>query len=196
MNHSFFALMGRMKYISRWALMRNTHSENLADHSHVTAVIAHALALIGNRKLGRHYNAERAALLGLYHDAPEILTGDMPTPVKYHDPEMKNAYRRVEEKAQETLLDKLPDYLQDDFRQFLQGEDAQEGDAELRTLVKAADKLCALIKCIEEEKAGNTEFIQAGRSTRRILENLRCPEAEIFMREFLPSYSMTLDEQK
>lgn len=196
MNHSFFALMGRMKYISRWALMRNTHSENLADHSHETAVIAHALALIGNRKLGRHYNAERAALLGLYHDAPEILTGDMPTPVKYHDPEMKNAYRRVEEKAQKTLLDKLPDYLQDDFRQILQGEDAQEGDAELRALVKAADKLCALIKCIEEEKAGNTEFIQAGRSTRRILENLRCPEAEIFMREFLPSYSMTLDEQK
>ena len=196
MNHACFALMGLMKYFSRWALRRKTHSENLADHSHETAVIAHALALIGNRKLGRHYNAERAALLGLYHDAPEILTGDMPTPVKYHDPEMKNAYRRVEEKAQETLLDKLPDYLQDDFRQILQGEDAQEGDAELRTLVKAADKLCALIKCIEEEKAGNTEFIQAGRSTRRILENLRCPEAEIFMREFLPSYSMTLDEQK
>lgn len=194
MNHSFFALMGRMKYITRWALMRNTHPENLADHSHETAVIAHALALIGNRKLGKHYNAERAALLGLYHDAPEILTGDMPTPVKYHDAEMKNAYRRVEEKAQDTLIDKLPDYLQDDFREILQG--AGEADAALHTLVRAADKLCALIKCIEEEKAGNTEFVQAGRSTRRILEELHCPEAEIFVREFLPAYSMTLDEQK
>lgn len=194
MNHSFFALMGRMKYITRWALMRNTHPENLADHSHETAVIAHALALIGNRKLGRHYNAERAALLGLYHDAPEILTGDMPTPVKYHDAEMKNAYRRVEEKAQDTLIDKLPDYLQDDFREILRG--AGESDAALHTLVRAADKLCALIKCIEEEKAGNTEFVQAGRSTRRILEELHCPEAEIFVREFLPAYSMTLDEQK
>lgn len=194
MNHSFFALMGRMKYISRWALMRNTHPENLADHSHETAVIAHALALIGNHKLGKHYNAERAALLGLYHDAPEILTGDMPTPVKYYDPEMKNAYRRVEEKAQETLIDKLPDYLQGDFCEILRG--TGESDAQLRTLVKAADKLCALIKCIEEEKAGNTEFTQAGRSTRRILEELRCPEAEIFVREFLPAYSMTLDEQK
>lgn len=194
MNHSFFALMGRMKYITRWALMRNTHPENLADHSHETAVIAHALALIGNRKLGKHYNAERAALLGLYHDAPEILTGDMPTPVKYHDAEMKNAYRRVEEKAQDTLIDKLPDYLQDDFREILRG--AGESDAALHTLVRAADKLCALIKCIEEEKAGNTEFVQAGRSTRRILEELHCPEAEIFVREFLPAYSMTLDEQK
>lgn len=194
MNHSFFALMGRMKYITRWALMRNTHPENLADHSHETAVIAHALALIGNRKLGKHYNAERAALLGLYHDAPEILTGDMPTPVKYYDLEMKNAYRRVEEKAQETLLDKLPDYLQGDFGEILRG--SGESDAQLRTLVRAADKLCALIKCIEEEKAGNTEFVQAGRSTRRILEELHCPEAEIFVREFLPAYSMTLDEQK
>lgn len=194
MNHSFFALMGRMKYITRWALMRNTHPENLADHSHETAVIAHALALIGNRKLGKRYNAERAALLGLYHDAPEILTGDMPTPVKYHDAEMKNAYRRVEEKAQDTLIDKLPDYLQDDFREILRG--AGESDAALHTLVRAADKLCALIKCIEEEKAGNTEFVQAGRSTRRILEELHCPEAEIFVREFLPAYSMTLDEQK
>lgn len=194
MNHSFFALMGRMKYISRWALMRNTHPENLADHSHETAVIAHALALIGNHKLGKRYNAERAALLGLYHDAPEILTGDMPTPVKYYDPEMKNAYRRVEEKAQETLIDKLPDYLQGDFCEILRG--TGESDAQLRTLVKAADKLCALIKCIEEEKAGNTEFTQAGRSTRRILEELHCPEAEIFVREFLPAYSMTLDEQK
>lgn len=194
MNHSFFALMGRMKYISRWALMRNTHPENLANHSHETAVIAHALALIGNHKLGKRYNAERAALLGLYHDAPEILTGDMPTPVKYYDPEMKNAYRRVEEKAQETLIDKLPDYLQGDFCEILRG--TGESDAQLRTLVKAADKLCALIKCIEEEKAGNTEFTQAGRSTRRILEELRCPEAEIFVREFLSAYSMTLDEQK
>lgn len=194
MNHSFFALIGRMKYIARWALMRNTHPENLAEHSHETAVIAHALALIGNRRLGKHYNAERAALLGLYHDAPEILTGDMPTPVKYHDPEMKNAYRRVEEKAQDTLLEKLPGYLQADFGAILRGTDEQDG--ELRALVKAADKLCALIKCIEEEKAGNTEFIQAGRSTRRILDSLNCPEAEIFIQEFLPAYSMTLDEQK
>ena len=107
---------------------------------------------------------------------------------------MKNAYRRVEEKAQDTLIDKLPDYLQDDFREILRG--AGESDAALHTLVRAADKLCALIKCIEEEKAGNTEFVQAGRSTRRILEELHCPEAEIFVREFLPAYSMTLDEQK
>lgn len=196
MNHSFFALMGRMKYITRWALMRNTHPENLADHSHETAVIAHALALIGNRKLGRHYNAERAALLGLYHDAPEILTGDMPTPVKYHDAEMKRAYRPVEEKAQNTLLEKLPDYLMEDFRAILTGADAPEEDAQLRRLVKAADKICAVIKCIEEAKAGNTEFVQAEKSTRRLLEGLGCEEAEIFLREFLPAYSMTLDEQK
>lgn len=195
MQFSFFALVARMKYISRWALMRNTQPENLAEHAQETAVIAHALAVIGNARLGRAYHAERAALLGLYHDTAEILTGDMPTPVKYHDPAMVAAYKKVEHAAEKTLLQKLPDDMRPTYAPLLGGQKNPE-DAPLWVLVKAADKLCALIKCLEEEKAGNTEFTDAARATRASLANMDCPEAAIFMEEFLPAYAQTLDEQK
>lgn len=189
MNYGFFAMLSRMKYIDRWALMRNTQKESLDSHSKEVAVIAHALALIGNRRFGKSYNPDRAAVLGLYHDAHEIITGDMPTPVKYQNEEILEAFRGVEEKATERLLSMLPDDLREDFSAALTGE----GDEELLPLVKAADRLSALIKCIEERKAGNTEFKEAESSTKKRLLKMNLPEAEVFINEFLPAYELTLD---
>lgn len=189
MNYGFFAMLSRMKYIDRWALMRNTQKESLDSHSKEVAVIAHALALIGNRRFGKSYNPDRAAVLGLYHDAHEIITGDMPTPVKYQNDEILEAFKGVEEKATERLLSMLPDDLRDDFSSALTGE----GDEELLPLVKAADRLSALIKCIEERKAGNTEFKEAESSTKKRLLKMNLPEAEVFINEFLPAYELTLD---
>ena len=188
MSYSFFAMVSRMKYIDRWALMRNTENESLDSHSKEVAVIAHALALIGNRRFGKNYNADRAAVLGLYHDAHEIITGDMPTPVKYQNEDILVAFKAVEDSANEKLLSKLPEDLQDDFRDLL-----TENDADLKHLVKVADKLSALIKCIEERKAGNTEFIEAEKATRKRIEEADIPEANVFMDEFIPAYEQTLD---
>ncbi len=190
MASRFFALFSRMKYINRWALMRNTAHENLSQHSLEVAAFAHALAVLGNRRLGKNYNAERAALLGIYHDMPEIITGDMPTPVKYFSPAIRAAFGAVESVSQQRLLSALPEDLQDDFRPLLTEED----DADLLGLVKAADKLSALVKCIEERKAGNTEFTGAEKSTRQALEKLNVPEAKLFMEEFMGAYEQTLDE--
>ncbi|NMP38116.1 MAG: 5'-deoxynucleotidase [Clostridiales bacterium] len=189
-NH-FFAMLSRMKYINRWALMRNTFEENLSVHSHETAAFAHALALIGNRRFGREYNAERAALLGLYHDAHEILTGDMPTPVKYLNPEILGAFKGVESSANEKLMNMLPEDLRADYEPLLT---PCEDDASLRLLVKAADKLSALVKCIEERKAGNSEFKKAEQKQLKALAAMKLPEVDAFIAEFMPSYEFTLDQ--
>ncbi len=193
MENGFFAMVSRMKYINRWALMRNEHSENLSEHSFEVAVIAHALAIIKNKRFGGNINGERAALMGLFHDAPETLTGDMPTPVKYYSEEVRNAYKTVEENACKSLIDMLPEDFQSEFAPLLI---SQEEDAELWKLVKAADKISALIKCLEERKAGNSEFIKAGEGIRESIEKLDMPEAKVFIEEFLPAFELTLDELK
>ena len=191
MENGFFAMISRMKYINRWALMRNEHSENLCEHSFEVAVIAHALAVIGNKRFGKTLNGERAALFGLYHDAPETLTGDMPTPVKYYSDEVRLAYKTVEDSACKSLVSMLPEDFRDEYEPMLVPED---GDSELWRLVKAADKISALIKCLEEQKAGNSEFVNAGEVTKKSIAELKIPEADVFIEEFLPAYGMTLDE--
>ncbi len=192
--HHFFAMISRMKYINRWGLMRNTRSENLCEHSFETAVIAHALAVLRNTRFGGRVDAERAALLALYHDATEIITGDMPTPVKYYNRELRSAYREVERAAQGRLLAYLPDDMKSVYGPLL-GEPLPS-DAELLPLVKAADKIAAVIKCVEEKRVGNREFSSAENSLRRAVAGMHLPEADCFLSEFLPSYSLTLDEQK
>lgn len=193
MSRSFFAMVSRMKYITRWALMRNTVSENISEHSHEVACIAHALAVLGNKRLGKKYNCERAALLGLYHDMPEILTGDMPTPVKYFSSGTKEAYKAVENAACEKIMTMLPEDIKEEFSPMFF---KREEDKELWRLVKAADKISAFIKCIEEEKAGNREFVSAKAATEEAIRNLQLPEANIFVSEFMPSFELTLDQQE
>ncbi|MBQ7116238.1 MAG: 5'-deoxynucleotidase [Clostridia bacterium] len=190
MNYSFFAMISRMKYIDRWALMRNTDRESLDSHSKEVAVIAHALAVIGNKRFGKSYNPDRAAVLGLYHDAHEIITGDMPTPVKYQNEDILVAFKAVEDSANEKLLNKLPEDLREEFNSLLTGENENE---DLLVLIKAADRLSALIKCIEERKAGNTEFKEAEKSTLKRIKKMNVPEADVFLKEFIPAYEQTLD---
>ncbi len=193
MSQKFFAVISRMKYINRWALMRNTISENISEHSLETAFIAHALALIRNRRFGGSINAERCALLAMYHDATEIITGDLPTPVKYYNKEIRSVYGEIERNATEQLLSYLPDYLRDDYRGLL--DDSGDEDKELWRLVKAADKISALIKCLEERRMGNDDFQSAEKATLAAIHALNLPEAEAFLEEFIPAYSLTLDEQ-
>lgn len=191
MNH-FFAMHSRMKYINRWALMRNTSSENISEHSNDVACIAHALAVIKNIRYGGNLNPERAAFLGLYHDMPEIITGDMPTPVKYHSPSLREAFAEVEDMASKKLLSMLPE----DMKQYYESAFFPEKqDEELWKIIKAADKISALIKCIEEEKAGNREFTKAFESTKKAITEMNMPECEDFLRDFLPSFYLSLDEQ-
>ena len=192
MNHNFFAMHARMKYINRWALMRNTQPENLSEHSNDVAVIAHAIATIKNVRFGGHVNADRAAFLGLYHDMPEIITGDMPTPVKYHSETLHQAFLSVETQACERLLAMLPDDLKATYQSCFFREDA---DAELWKIVKAADKIAALLKCIEAEKAGNTEFNHAFLATKKAIDALGLPEANAFLDDFLGGFYLSLDEQ-
>lgn len=193
MQSDFYALMARMKYINRWALMRNAHEENLSEHSLDVAITAHALVLLYNQNAAEPLSAERAAVLALFHDAPEILTGDMPTPVKYHSEQVRDAYRTVEQSACETILALLPETLQDAYRPLFVPEEA---DAPLWRFVKAADKICALTKCIAERQAGNLEFEQAAASTREAIRRMNCPEADLFLESFLPGFRKTLDELK
>ena len=191
----FFATLSRMKYIERWALMRNAREETLSEHSLDVAVIAHALCVLANRRHGHHVDAERAALVGLYHDASEIITGDMPTPVKYGDEQILNAYKDVEIRAEQRLLDLLPEDLREDYEDlFFGGDDAEE--IYMRKLVKAADKLSALIKCMEEEEAGNRGFRTAKESIWAAVQRLAAdyPEVADFVDVFLSSYGKTLDQ--
>ena len=192
MKNHFFAMHSRMKYINRWALMRNTVSENISEHSNDVAVIAHALAVIKNVRFSGNLNAERAAYLGLYHDMTEIITGDMPTPVKYYNEDMREAFQQVEDKAGQHLLSMLPDDIAEYYESaFFKKEE----DEYLWKIVKAADKISALIKCIEEKNAGNNEFGKALESTKASIEKMAMPEADVFMTEFLPSFYLSLDEQ-
>ncbi len=191
MNSNFFSMLFRMKYIDRWALMRNSRTETLTEHTLEVAVLAHALATIGNTRCGKTYAADRAAVLGLFHDAHEILTGDMPTPVKYQNFTIETAFKGVEEAANQTLLSMLPEDLRGTYEPLV-----QEQDEQLKPLVKAADKLSALIKCIEERKTGNMEFRIAEQSTRKALEKMTLPEVAIFLEEFLPAFELTLDEMR
>lgn len=191
MASNFFSMLFRMKYIDRWALMRNSRQETLTEHTLEVAVLAHALATIGNTRCGKSYAADRAAVLGLFHDAHEILTGDMPTPVKYQNPAIETAFKGVEQAANQTLLSMLPEDMADVYAPLL-----QEQDDALKPLVKAADKLSALIKCIEERKAGNLEFRMAERSIRETLAQNSLSEVGIFLEEFLPAFELTLDEMR
>ena len=191
--HPFYAMLSRMKYINRWGLMRNTQTENLCEHSWDTAVIAHALAVLRNTRFGGHVNPERAATLALFHDVTEVITGDLPTPVKYYNAEIRRAYREVEDMAQRRLLSMLPGDLQPVYRPLVAQDDPR--DAELLPLVKAADKLSAIIKCMEERSMGNQEFTQAEQTLRESLAALHIPEADWFAAQILPSYALTLDEQ-
>lgn len=192
MANEFYALMGRMRYITRWGLMRNTFSENISEHSHMTAVLAHALALIRRDILNLPApDPDRCAVAALYHDASEILTGDLPTPIKYYNPDIKTAYKEVERIAGNRLLDMLPPELRSSYTHYV-----LEDDAELEPFVKAADKLSAHIKCLEEQKAGNDEFRAAAHQTRQALEKMHLPEVDLFLRDFLPSFRLTLDELK
>ena len=192
MKSHFFAYISRMRFISRWALMRNTAPENVQEHSHQTAVLAHALAIIRNRRFGGNVDAGAVAAAALYHDASEILTGDLPTPIKYYNPAIRGAYKDVEEVANRKLLDMLPEELRADYEPLLR-EGATE---EIRSLVKAADKLSAYIKCVEEVKAGNGEFREAAAQTLAALEGYGLPEVDYFLETFMPSFALTLDELK
>ena len=180
-----------MKLIDRWALMQNTTRENIAEHSHCVAVIAHALALIGNKKFGKSYNAERACLLAIYHDTTEVITGDMPTPVKYYNDDIKNVYKDIERIAGERLLAMLEDDFREDYEPFFS---KQDGDKELWALVKAADKISALIKCIEEQRMGNREFDRALEKQERIIDEIELDEVKYFREHYLPAFYLTLDE--
>lgn len=192
MNSHFFAMLARMKYVNRWALMRNIQEESICQHSMETAAFAHALALIKNKYFGAELNADRAAVLALYHDMPEIITGDLPTPVKYFNEDMREVYSKVEENACHKLLSMLPEDLQEDYSSFFFPD---EEDAYLWKIVKAADKISALTKCLEEKKAGNREFDSALVSTEKAIHEMGMEEADYFLDTFLPSFSLTLDEQ-
>ena len=190
MANEFYALMGRMRYITRWGLMRNTFSENISEHSHMTAVLAHALALIRRDILKlQGPDPDRCAVAALYHDASEILTGDLPTPIKYYNPDIKSAYKQVERIAGERLLDMLPKELRDAYAPLV-----LEDDPAVEPIVKAADKLSAHIKCLEEQKAGNTEFDSAAKQTWDAMKAMKLPELDWFLDHCLGAFALNLDQ--
>ena len=190
MKYNFFAYLSRLKNIRRWSLMRCFVAENVAEHSLQAAMTAHALALIGNKYFGAAYNADKIAVKALYHDASEVITGDMPTPIKYFNPEIKSSYKEIENIANEKLLSMLPQELQSDYRSVLFGEDKKE-----EQLIKAADKICAYLKCVEEERSGNGEFRLAAQNTLQAVEEYYfLPEVKYFMDNFAESFKLTLDE--
>lgn len=190
-NYAFFAMMARLRNINRWALMRNSTEENLAEHSLDVAMIAHALALIARDRFGKTVDPEKCALMGMYHDVSEILTGDMPTPVKYFNQDITHIYHEIEDRAAEHLLNMLPEDLQIEYQDLLLPD---EESAVEKKLVKAADKISAYIKCINERLAGNREFASAETSTLEAIHAMDLPEVEVFLEYFLPAYEMTLDE--
>ena len=188
--YKFFAFLNRMKYIRRWSLMHSIREENIMEHSQQVAVLAHALALVANREFGENYDISRVVLLAQYHEVSEVITGDLPTPIKYFNREMKTAYKALERKASERLLDMLPDSLRGDYAEYVL---PNESSPEYR-VVKAADRLAAYLKCVEEMRAGNNEFKKAMLSIEEDLRKLGRPEVDYFLREFAPAFDLTLDE--
>lgn len=190
MEHHFFAYISRMKFIQRWGLMRNTMPENDMEHALQTAMVAHAMAVIGNARYSRAYNAEYVMALAMYHDGCEVITGDLPTPVKHHNPAIKTEYSKLEEVAAQKLLSMLPADLRDYYTPLIAHD---ESTPEWR-IVKAADRICAYIKCLEERKAGNLEFEQARKTVKKSIDQIDLPEVQDFMSEFIPGFTLTLDE--
>ena len=191
-DRNFYAMLSRMRYINRWGLMRNTITENIAEHSLDVAIIAHGLAVIGNMYFGKSINSERVAVLAMFHDTTEIITGDLPTPIKYFAPEIKNAYKDVEAFAGKQLLGTLPEEMEKEYKDIILPNPEEK---ELWRYVKAADKISALIKCVEEIEMGNMDFAKAKKSTEEAVREMNMEEADYFLENFLPSYSLTLDEQ-
>lgn len=189
MNNHYFAMLSRMKNIYRWGLMRNTRPENLSEHSLEVAVIAHALCIITNKRLGGNIDANKVGVAAMFHDTSEIITGDMPTPVKYYNPEIRNVYKNIESVAEEKLLNMLPDDMKQEYEALYRVSDQE------RAIIKAADKISAYIKCIEETESGNKEFKQALKSTEKAVYDMNLKAAEIFMEEFIPSFYLPLDSQ-
>lgn len=190
LKNNFYAMLSRMKYINRWALMRNTVNENLCEHTLEVTYITHCLCVIATTRLGKKVDISYAVLRAMYHDTPEIITGDLPTPVKYYNETISKAYKEVETAAIDKLSSMMPDDFRDSYLPLLQECDSYEAK-----LVKAADKISALVKCTEELNAGNREFSEALHSTKKSIENSGIEEAEIFLKEFMPAYDLTLDEQ-
>ena len=190
MEYHFFAYLARMKYIQRWGLMRNTIPENDMEHAMEAAMVAHAIALMGNSRYSRQYNAEYVMALALYHDSCEVITGDLPTPIKHHNPAIRQEYNKLEEVAGNRLLSMLPPDLRPSYEKLIfQDESAPEW-----RIVKAADRICAYIKCLEERKAGNQEFEQARKTVKKSIDAIDLPEVQDFMKECVPGFTMTLDE--
>lgn len=189
---NFYAMMSRMKYINRWGLMNNTKYENLSEHSLQVAMLAHCLVLIHNKRFNGSLNPERAGMLAIYHDATEIITGDMPTPIKYFNSTIKDAYKDIENAAADRLCSLLPEDFRQDMEEII--KQSSEEDRELKKYVKAADRFSALIKCIEELRMGNEEFRQAKNAIEKSIAEMNMPEADVFAEEFLPAFSLSLDE--
>nr|WP_275587936.1 5'-deoxynucleotidase [Vibrio vulnificus] len=187
----FFAHLARMKLIQRWPLMRSVSSENVSEHSLQVAFVAHALALIKNKKFGGHINAERVAVLAMYHDSSEVLTGDLPTPVKYYNPDIAKEYKKIEAAAEQKLLSMVPEEFQEDFRPFVISQQTSEEEAQI---VKQADSICAYLKCLEELSAGNHEFALAKKRLDITLAERKTPEMDYFLNTFAPSFELSLDE--
>lgn len=193
-HYSFYAMLSRMKYINRWGLMNNTKNENISEHSLQTAMLTHCLVLIHNKRFGGSLNPERASILAVFHDATEIITGDMPTPVKYFNPQIKEVYKEIEANAGNRLVAMLPDDFKDDIDSIIKMN--SDGDEKLKKFVKLADRYSALIKCIEEIRMGNDEFKKAKESIEESIRAMNMPESEVFENEFLPSFYLSLDEQE
>ena len=192
MNHShFFAYLSRMKLINRWPLMRNVQTENISEHSLQVAFVAHALALIKNKKFAGNVNPERIALIAMFHDAGEVLTGDLPTPIKYYNPEIAREYKKIEKIAEQKLVGMLPPEFQDDYRMLIDSDALQP---EEQHIVKQADALCAYLKCIEELSAGNNKFKLAKKRLKKTLRDRHSEEMDYFMNVFVPSFHLSLDE--
>lgn len=190
-NNHFYAMLSRMKYINRWGLMRNTKTENISEHSHEVAFVAHALGIINNEEFGGDVDAERLAVFGIYHDATEIITGDMPTPVKYYNPIIRNAYKEVENVAKDELLKGLPEKYRRHYYELLT---ETEEEKDLWKFVKAADKISAYLKCIEEKRMGNNDFEKAEITILKAITDMNMPEVDYFMENFVPAFNLTLDE--
>lgn len=189
--YHFFSYMAKMKHIKRWGLMRNTREENIQEHSLQAAMVAHALAVIKNKLYGGSVDAEHVMALAVYHEAGEVITGDLATPIKYFNPEISSAYKRIERVAEQKLLQMLPEALRGEYEELIVN---QEQDAEAFAMVKAADKICAYLKCVEEMSAGNKEFEKAQKKISEAIEKIDRPEVRYFMQTFVPSFSLTLDE--